>query len=221
MAELTARLKLRLAENLVEELDKSAAENGLNRSEYLRLLIRTTSPIPFPKTDLSRYIREVKEIGLIVNQFTVRAHKQSFVAIKELSSCMQRLKKLLDAFFDLYAERRFKMEIYSIRSSLIPKGEEQEINIRLTEEEKEKLKVSAEKSKLSQKSYLTLLIEGIRPTEKPSCEYWNFVREVRSIDVNMNLLYMRSITIKDPAQNVLYEYHRVLQKAVSALVHNI
>ena len=142
MAELTARLKLRLAENLVEELDKSAAENGLNRSEYLRLLIRTTSPIPFPKTDLSRYIREVKEIGLIVNQFTVRAHKQSFVAIKELSSCMQRLKKLLDAFFDLYAERRFKMEIYSIRSSLIPKGEEQEINIRLTEEEKEKLKVS-------------------------------------------------------------------------------
>ena len=136
MSELNARFKFHLAKNEIEKLDKDAAKAGMNRSEYLRSLIRNSLPIPFPKPDLFPFIHEANEIGLVVNQLAVRTHTQSFIDIEKVSTCMQRLHKLTDDFFDLYADHRAEMKNLSIKNTLFPKGVEREIGFRLTKEDK-------------------------------------------------------------------------------------
>ncbi len=86
MSELNARFKFHLAKNEIEKLDKDAAKAGMSRSAYLRSLIQNRPPIPFPKPDLFRFIREAKEIGLVVNQLAIRAHTQSFIDIEKVSA---------------------------------------------------------------------------------------------------------------------------------------
>ena len=219
MSELNARFKFHLAKNEIEKLDKDAAKAGMSRSAYLRSLIQNRPPIPFPKPNLFRFIREAKEIGLVVNQLAVRAHTQSFIDIENVSQCMQRLQKLTDDFFDLYADHRAEVKKHPIKYTLIPKGAEREIGFRLTKEEKKKLAASAEQAKLSEKNYLKTLIEGGQPTETPPHEYWKFAHEVRCILVNMCSIYMSSISLHDPSQDVLCEYYLSLQKTVAGLAH--
>ena len=219
MSELNARFKFHLAKNEIEKLDKDAAKAGMSRSAYLRSLIQNRPPIPFPKPDLFRFIREAKEIGLVVNQLAIRARTQSFIDIEKVSTCMQRLQKLTDDFFDLYADHRAEVKKHPIKYTLIPKGAEREIGFRLTEEDKKMLLEFAEQTKLSEKNYLKTLIEGGQPTETPPREYLEFVHEVRCILANMCSIYMSAISLNDPSQDVLCEYHRSLQKILSERVH--
>ena len=219
MSELNARFKFHLAENEIEKLDKDAAKAGMSRSAYLRALIQNMPPIPFPKPDLSHFIHEANEIGLIVNRLAVRAHTQSFVDIENVSQYMKRLQKLTDDFFDLYADHRAEVKKHSIKNMLIPKGAEREIGFRLTEEDKKMLLGFTEQTKLSGKNYLKHLIEGSRPAETPPHEYLEFVHEVRCILVNICSIYMSAISLNDPSQSTLCEYHRSLQNILSELVH--
>ena len=219
MSELNARFKFLLSENEIKKLDTDAAKAGMSRSEYLRSLIRSRPTIPFPKPDLFPFIHEAKEIGLVVNQLTVKAYTQSFVDIEKVSVCMQRLQELLDEFFDLYAEHSAEKKKHPIKNTLIPKGEKRELYFRLTKADKEKLIESADQAKLSTTKYLKHLIEGNRMTEAPPREYWKYANEMRCILVNIYSIYMRAISLSDPAQDVLCEYKQSLEKAISDIVH--
>ena len=132
---------------------------------------------------------------------------------------MQRLQKLIGNFFEMYAEFRALRKKQPTNNTLIPKGEKRELCFRLSREEKEKLMAFADQAKLSEKNYLKALIEGRQPPETPPNEYLRFVREVRCIHLNICSIYMKSISLHDPAQDVLGEYYRFLQKAVAGLVH--
>lgn len=77
----------------------------------------------------------------------------------------------------------------------------------------------AEQTKLSEKNYLKTLIEGGQPTETPPHEYLKFAHAVRCILANTCSIYMSAISLNDPSQNTLGEYHRSLQKILSELVH--
>lgn len=219
MPELNARFKFHLAENEIEKLDKDSENAGMSRSAYLRSLIQNRPPIPFPKPDLFHFIYEAKVIGLVVNQLAIRAHTQSFIDIEKVSTCMQRLQKLTDDFFDMYADYRAEVKKHPIKYTLIPKGTEREIGFRLTEEDKKMLLEFAEQTKLSRKNYLKTLIKGGRPTETPPHQYWKFAHEVRCILANMCSIYMSAISLHDPSQDVLCEYFLSLQKTVAGLAH--
>ena len=142
MSELKARFKFHLADNEIIKLDADAMKAGMSRSEYLRSLIQNRPPIPFPKPDLFSFIHEANEIGLVVNQLAVRANTQSFIDIEKVSTCMQRLNKLTDDFFELYADHRAEVKKHPIKNTLVPKGAEREIGFRLTKEDKKKLAAS-------------------------------------------------------------------------------
>lgn len=60
--------------------------------------------------------------------------------------------------------------------------------MRLSYEEKEKLEKSAEACGYSMAEYVRSLINGLEPREKPSDEFYDILKEMRRIGVNLNQL---------------------------------
>lgn len=219
MSKLNARFKFHLSENELAKLDADVAKAGLSRSEYLRSMLREMKPIPFPKPDLQPYLREINELGLVINQLAVNAHKKSFIDLNEVTSCMRKVEKLIDEFFSLYADYRAEKENCHEKSILRPEGAKREIDIRLTWQDKAMFDLFSEQTKLTKITYLKKLMEGIQPRELPPHEFYKFQNEVLHIDINVSKIYMRSITLNLPSQDILCEYSNYLQKKNAELVH--
>lgn len=60
--------------------------------------------------------------------------------------------------------------------------------LRLSHEEKEKLEKKAEACGYSMSEYIRSLINGIEPREKPDKEFYDALKEIRRIGVNLNQL---------------------------------
>ena len=115
MAVFTERYKLRLGEKALEKLDADAAKNNMTRSGYVRHLIRARPIIPFPKDDLSEFIKAANEVGQIVNKCAVKAYTNGCVYADEIISCSEKLRKSTDGFFSIFEAR--SNEIWALQKT--------------------------------------------------------------------------------------------------------
>jgi hypothetical protein len=97
------------------------------------------------------------------------------------------------------------------------------IQVWLNKEEDKRLHTSAEKSGLSQESYLRALINGYEPKELPPVDYHTMTRELHAIGVNLNQIAAVANTTGHIDRSVFqYEANRLrkamldIQKAVTS-----
>ena len=67
-----------------------------------------------------------------------------------------------------------------------------EIKIRLSDEELEKLNRNLKKTTFSREGYIRLLLHGYVPVEMPPLEYRQLINELRAIGNNMHNIYYKA-----------------------------
>lgn len=70
-------------------------QSGLNRSAYLRCLIRGVVPIELPPPDYYRFARELHAIGNNLNQIAMKAHVVGGVDAKRYEETSRSLDKAI------------------------------------------------------------------------------------------------------------------------------
>ena len=191
METLNARCKFYLTGKALKRLDEEADRSGLSRSEYVRRLIGEKPIIPFPKHDLSGFIREANEIGQIINGCAIRSRTQGFVSPDEIIACSERLHALTDRFFPLFVER--SDEIWKERAicRLTSLGsDKREVEVRMTKQEKETFDRDVKASGLTRSAYLTVLLTGRRVDACPSKDFFGFWHEMSRIKMNMSMIVL-------------------------------
>ena len=200
MAVFTARYKLRLSEKAFKKLNADAAKNGMTRSGYVRHLIRAKPIIPFPKDDLSEFIRAANEVGQIVNKYAVKAHTHGYVYADEILSCWEKLQRSTDGFFSIFVTRSNEIWAEQKNCKLFSCNCKKKIavEIRMTEQEKEAFDRQVKASGLTAGSYLTVLLEGKRNDENPTEEFFRFFREIDDIKFNVSsiVLFLHDTTCR-------------------------
>ena len=187
MSVLNARCKFHLNEKALKRLKADAEKNGMNRSEYARYLIRSMPVIPFPKYDLSGFIREANEIGQIVNNCAVKLRTTGIADVDDIIDCFDRLHRLADRFFPLYEARSDEIWKDKRTCNLSNGGRKYEMEIRMTKQEKEDFDRQVKSTFLTRNSYFLVLLEGKRNTENPPKDYFDFFREMEHIECNIGI----------------------------------
>lgn len=187
MAVFTARYKLRLSEKAFKKLNANAAKNGMTRSGYVRHLIRSKPIIPFPKDNLSEFIRAANEVGQIVNKYAVKAHTHGNVYADEILSCREKLQRSTDGFFSIFVAR--SNEIWADKKTCNLSSyrckKKRAVEIRMTEQEKQEFDRQVKASCLTAGAYITVLLEGKRNDEKPTEDFFRFFHEMGRIKMNV------------------------------------
>lgn len=87
----TARMTLRLAPEELANLEQAAALSGMNKSNYLRMLIRGYLPRQTPPEPFQEAMKELRNISGSMAQIAGTAQVQGVVDIQEYSAEVQRL----------------------------------------------------------------------------------------------------------------------------------
>lgn len=88
----------------------------------------------------------------------------------------------------------------------------------LSEDEYNALKTQAKNCGLSQQKYLRFLINNIRPKEQPPMQFFDVLKELRQINVNMNQIAMRANTMNFIDAPFYRDCNRKLQEAVGKIM---
>lgn len=84
-------VKIRLAEEELERLNKNVAMTGLSRERYLRLLITEKVPVALPPADYGSIMRQLKAIDADIR--TVLQHLELPYMQAQLESMTQRIDR--------------------------------------------------------------------------------------------------------------------------------
>ena len=92
-----------------------------------------------------------------------------------------------------------------------------EVLLWLTEKERDDLRANADKCGLSIQAYLRKLINGIQPKELPQADYFEALKLLRQISINMNQVALKANKIGFINAEEYWENSRRLQEAIGEL----
>ncbi len=105
----THLVKVYLNDEEYEKLCKNAAEFGRDKSKYLRLVIQWISPIEPPSVEVKEFTRELRRLGVSMNQIAAKAHSLGFVDELEYKRTADEVMAVLGAIQQEYAKKGVKV----------------------------------------------------------------------------------------------------------------
>ena len=88
---------------------KDAATFKRDKSKYLRLLIDWIEPVAPPSVEVKEFTRELRRLGVSMNQIAAKAHSLGFVDDLEYRRCADEVMKVLGAIQQEYAKKGVKL----------------------------------------------------------------------------------------------------------------
>ena len=95
MANYTKRAGFYLNSEEKAVLDRRAAEARMNRSEYIRHMIRTSNLKPYPEGYLEKVKAKIKAFGDEINEIAKAVNSRGFVKAEEIHRIIELEKELL------------------------------------------------------------------------------------------------------------------------------
>ncbi len=86
---------LRLDDNEYKKLKEWSAASNRTMSDYLRELLEDNQPIEFPPIEYQEVLRELRKIGINLNQLASKAHTLGFVDEREYKAESDRLWRVV------------------------------------------------------------------------------------------------------------------------------
>ena len=101
-------VKFFLNDEEYEKLCKDAATVNKDLSKYLRFLIHWIIPITPPSVEVKEFTRELRRLGVSMNQIAAKAHSLGFVDEIEYKRTADEVMKVLGAIQQEYAKKGVK-----------------------------------------------------------------------------------------------------------------
>lgn len=79
-------------------MDEWSAACRMTRSDYIRGLIQGFQPIAFPPLEYTEVLRELRQIGINMNQIASKAHSLGFIDALEYERNEKRVRKAIADF---------------------------------------------------------------------------------------------------------------------------
>lgn len=95
------------------------------------------------------------------------------------------------------------------------------VEVYLSDKEYDLLKKNVKKSGLSRESYMRSLIQNIRPKELPPMDFYDVMRELRQISINMNQIAMKANTLNLIDAPYYTKCHKELQSAIGKIMQAV
>ena len=95
------------------------------------------------------------------------------------------------------------------------------ITFRLNRTENDRFKKQIKKSGLSQEAYIRHIINGLVPTDVPPPDYYNMMRELHSIGVNLNQIAQKANVLNVIDVKRYDENTRELKRAVVEITNAV
>ena len=105
----THLVKVYLSDDEYEKLCRDAAIFNRDKSKYLRLLIEWIEPVAPPSVEVKEFTRELRRLGVSLNQIAARANTLGFVDDLEYRRYADEVMKVLGAIQQEYARKGVKM----------------------------------------------------------------------------------------------------------------
>lgn len=93
--------------------------------------------------------------------------------------------------------------------------------VSLTEKEMENLMKKVKKTGLTRDAYIRQLLSGTQPKELPSPDYYEVLKVLRQISINMNQIAAKANTIGFINAEAYWENSRRMQEVISEIKHRI
>ena len=105
----THLVKVYLNDAEYEKLCKDAEMFKRDKSKYLRLLIDWIEPVAPPSVEVKEFTRELRRLGVSMNQIAARANSLGFVDDLEYRRNADEVMKILGAIQQEYAKKGVKL----------------------------------------------------------------------------------------------------------------
>ena len=105
----THLVKVYLNDAEYEKLCKDSAAFGRDKSKYLRLLIDWIEPVAPPSVEVKEFTRELRRLGVNMNQIAARANSYGYVDEFEYKKNADEVMKVLGAIQQEYARKGVKL----------------------------------------------------------------------------------------------------------------
>ena len=102
-------IKVYLSDDEYEKLCKDAAMFKRDKSKYIRLLIEWIEPVAPPSVEVKEFTRELRRLGVSLNQIAARANTLGFVDDLEYRRYANEVMKVLGAIQQEYAKKGVKL----------------------------------------------------------------------------------------------------------------
>ena len=102
-------VKFFLNDEEYEKLCKDAAAVNKDLSKYLRLVIHWIAPIEPPSVEVKELMRELRRVGVNMNQIAAKAHSLGFVDELEYRRNADEVMRVLGAIQQEYAKKGVKL----------------------------------------------------------------------------------------------------------------
>ena len=102
-------VKFYLSDEEYKKLCENAATFGRDKSKYLRLVIQWIAPIEPPSVEVKEFMRELRRLGVSMNQIAARANTLGFVDDLEYRRNADEVMKVLGAIQQEYAKKGVKL----------------------------------------------------------------------------------------------------------------
>ena len=89
--------------------------------------------------------------------------------------------------------------------------------VSLTEKEMERLMRDVRRTGLTRDAYIRKLISGIQPKERPAADFFEVLKFLRQISINMNQIALKANTTGFIHAEAYWENSRRLQEAISEI----
>ena len=105
----THLVKVYLSDEEYEKLCKDAEMLKRDKSKYLRLLIDWIEPVAPPSVEVKEFTRELRRLGVSLNQIAARANTLGFVDDLEYRRYADEVMKVIGAIQQEYAKKGVKL----------------------------------------------------------------------------------------------------------------
>ena len=102
-------VKFFLNDEEYEKLCKDAATCNKDLSKYLRLVIQWIAPIEPPSVEVKEFTRELRRLGVSMNQIAAKANSLGYVDELEYRRCADEVMKLCGEIQKEYAKKGVKL----------------------------------------------------------------------------------------------------------------
>ena len=102
-------VKVYLNDEEYKKLCENAATFGRDKSKYLRLVIEWIAPIEPTSVEVKEFIRELRRLGVSMNQIAAKAHSLGFVDELEYKRNADEVMKLCGEIQKEYARKGVKV----------------------------------------------------------------------------------------------------------------
>ena len=102
-------VKFYLSDEEYKKLCENAATFGRDKSKYLRLVIQWIAPIEPPSIEVKKFTRELRRLGVSMNQIAAKANSLGYVDELEYRRCADEVMKLCGEIQTEYEKKGVKL----------------------------------------------------------------------------------------------------------------